>query len=91
MQRVNERPRGSPADNFMSFSKWTLLESTLAAWVFLLFGSQQHSVDSGLANKSGVSLIYKVTVTLRKAAKQGFTNKTRSRNDLVLKKKKGTG
>lgn len=63
--------------------------SSLAAWAFLLFGPQQHAADSGLANKSGVSLAYNVTVILRKAAKQGFTNKTQSRDDFTLKKRKG--
>lgn len=83
------RDPGAPlAGNFMSFSRWDFVLSSLAARAFLLFGSQQHSGNSGLANQSGVSLVYNVPEILRKTAKEGFTNKTQSRDNFTLKKKK---
>lgn len=80
-------PGVSLVGNFMSFSRWDFVLSSLAAWAFLLFGSQQHSGNSGLANQSGVSLLYKVPVILRKTARQGFTSKTQRRDDFPLQKR----
>lgn len=63
--------------------------SSFAAWTFPLSGSQQRSGDSGLANKSGVSLVYNVTVNRRKTAEPGFTNKIQSRDNFTLEERKG--